>query len=105
MLATGCVASFENFFVRRPALADLDPQLFFYAIQGIAFHTAELRGLVFDAEQEGVLVFDAPLLRAVGLFDADAALLLELQLGYGGAVDLVWAVGQTQDARLGPEGG
>src|SRR4028118_345865 len=47
----------------------------------------------------------AVLLLTVGLFDADAAFLFELELGHGGAVDLVGAVGEAEDARLGPEGG
>src|SRR4028119_556636 len=47
----------------------------------------------------------AVLLLSVGLFDADLAFLFELELGYRCTVDLVRAVCQAQDARLGPEGG
>ena len=58
MLATDGVAAFKDFSIRLPASADLGSQLLLDARQGLAFHAAELRGLVLYAEQEGVLVFD-----------------------------------------------
>ena len=105
MLVARGVAALEYLRVRLPVFADLLLQLAFDPFEGPALYAAELRGFILYAEKERVLVFDGRPLPAVRLLDADAALLFELQLGDGGAVDLVRAVCQAEDARLGPEGG
>jgi hypothetical protein len=96
------VASPEYPVVRLPAVADLSSYLLLDTGERGFTNVTDSRGLVFYAEEHGVLALDILLLYSLG-FCPVPALFLEFEPGHRGAVDLVGAVGEAQGAGARPQ--